>query len=54
MKKIWHWLLHVTKRNSGRVITWADDGYIFVGFECTCGYIDPKTVDKIEESKIYG
>ena len=47
-----HWITHLLKRNTGKVVTWQEDGYIFVGFKCDCGKIDPDSVDKIIESDV--
>lgn len=55
MKKLFHWVAHKTGNNQGRVVTWQEDGFVWVGFECDgCKVIDPKTVDKIEEEIVLG
>lgn len=55
IKRLFHWVAHKTGQNEGRVVTWQENGFIWVGFECsTCKTIDPTTVDKIEEEKVLG
>jgi hypothetical protein len=50
---MFHWLAHLTGQNLGKVVTYRENGYIYVGFECSkCKKIDPKTLEKIEESEI--
>lgn len=50
---MFHWLAHLTGQYEGRVVTYREDGYIYVGFECSkCKKIDPKSLDKIKESEI--
>jgi hypothetical protein len=47
--KIFHWISHKTGNYSGRVISWRDDKYIFIGFQCDkCGEVDKKTINVIE------
>ena len=54
-KSFLHRLSHLFKTNSGKVATWQDDDFIYVGFECSvCKQIDPKTINKIESKVIYG
>jgi hypothetical protein len=37
------------------VVTWQDDEYTYIGFECSyCKQIDQSLVDKLESEKIYG
>jgi hypothetical protein len=53
IKKIVHWFQHITGTNTGSIVTWAQDGYIFIGFECShCKKIDNKTINKLNESEI--
>lgn len=53
IKKLIHWLSHLTGRNEGKVVTWSDGELIYVGFECSgCGIIDKSSIDKIEMDKI--
>lgn len=53
IKKFIHWFNHLTGSNEGKIVTWSDDEFIYVGFECSgCGIIDPSTVDKVELGKI--
>lgn len=38
--------------NTGSVISWNEDGYICVGFECSkCKKTDPKSIVKLSESE---
>lgn len=49
-----HKAAHLTGRYDGKVVTWIEDKYIFIGFECSkCGFTDPKLVDKIESEKLW-
>ena len=50
-----HKLAHLVCWNQGKVITFEEDGFICVGFECGgCGEISPDSISKIESEKIYG
>ena len=50
-----HRLSHFFKTNSGKVASWKDDEFIYVGFECDyCKQIDEKSINKIESKVIYG
>lgn len=51
-KRLLHWISHVTKTNTGKVISYNEDGFICVGFECSCGLVDPKTISKINEKEL--
>jgi hypothetical protein len=45
LNKFCHYLTHLFKTNSGKVVTWAEDGNIYVGFECSgCKIIAPETI----------
>lgn len=53
-RNFWHRLMHIFKLNTGRVVTWRDDQYVYVGFQCDgCGSIDEKTIDKITSVEIF-
>jgi hypothetical protein len=53
IKSVIHWIEHKTKRNTGKIVSWSDGEYIYVGFECdSCGIIDPTSIDKIEVDKV--
>jgi hypothetical protein len=53
IEKLLHWISHLRGTNTGKVISWNEEGYIKVGFECsTCGKIDPKSIEKINESEL--
>jgi hypothetical protein len=55
LNKFFHWLSHRTNTYSGKVVTWQDDEYTYIGFECSyCKQIDQSLVDKLESEKIYG
>jgi len=55
IRKLLHWISHKTGSNTGRIASWEEDGYIYIGFECDfCKQIDQKTVDKIESEFING
>lgn len=48
-----HWFSHLRGTNTGSIVTWAQDGHIFIGFECDqCKKIDEKTIDKLNEREI--
>ena len=47
-----HYLAHLFKLNTGKVVTFEEDGMLCVGFECNCGVIDPKTIEKIDKSLV--
>ena len=50
-----HRLAHIFGNNQGKVVTFEEDGFICVGFECSgCGEISPDSISKIESEKIYG
>ena len=49
-----HKLAHFFKLNGGRVITFDEDGFIYVAFQCDCGEICPNSIDKIEREIVYG
>lgn len=54
LRRIIHWFAHLTGQNHGKVVTYQEEGYIYVGFECSgCKKIDPKTLEKINESELY-
>jgi len=53
INKVLHWFAHLLGRNEGNVITFIEDGYICVAFKCNCGYICPKSIDKIESEIVY-
>lgn len=39
--------------NTGSVISWNEDGYICIGFQCSgCKETDPKSISKLTESDI--
>lgn len=51
--KLFHWVNHLLGNNTGDVISWSDDTYIYVGFKCSgCGKVDESSIDKIEQSVI--
>lgn len=55
IKKLLHWISHKTGTNTGRIASWQDDEYIYIGFECDfCKQIDQSTVNKIESEYING
>lgn len=44
-----HFLSHLFETNTGKVVSWVEDDFVYVGFECDgCKKIDPKSVDKVE------
>lgn len=50
-----HWIAHKTNRNYGHVVTWEDDSYLYLGFECDkCGTVDEKTVHKVDKELVLG
>lgn len=54
MNKIIHKLSHFFKLNTGTIVTWENEGNIYVAFQCDCGEIDKTTINSIESDKIYG
>ena len=53
IKKLLHKLSHLFGSNEGKIVTWSDDEFIYVGFECNgCGIIDKDSIDKIEFDKV--
>jgi len=53
IKKFIHWIAHLTGSNTGKVISWSDEEFIYVAFECDCGKIDKSTISKIESEKLW-
>lgn len=48
-----HWLAHLLKWNYGKVVTFEEDGYICVAFECSgCKKIAPESIEKILKSEL--
>jgi hypothetical protein len=53
IEKLLHLISHLRGTNVGKVASWNEGGYICVGFECsTCGKIDPKSIEKLNESEL--
>lgn len=53
INRLQHWWQHFRGTNTGSVVTWAENGLIHVGFECSvCKKIDQKTVETINESEL--
>ena len=52
--KLIHWFSHLLHLNVGKVITYEEDGFICVAFECDCGEICPDSIIKTESENIYG
>ena len=51
IKTVLHWFQHLFKRNSVKVVTWNENGFICIGFECVdCG--KTTNVEKITESEL--
>ena len=45
LNKFFHKFSHLFKTNSGKVVTWMEDGNVYVGFECSgCKVIDPESI----------
>lgn len=43
-----HWLAHLTRQNTGNIVSWRDEKGIYVAFQCsTCKKIDQETVNFI-------
>ena len=54
INKFKNWIRHLLGTNRGKVVTWIDDDYVYVGFKCDCcGKIDEKSIDKIEKEMIW-
>jgi len=52
-KRVLHWFSHLTKTNTGNVISWNENGMICVGFECSvCKKVDEKSVVRITEKEM--
>lgn len=48
-----HWVAHKTGSNEGHVVTYEENGRIYVAFQCAgCGQIDPSTVDSIDMKEL--
>lgn len=55
IKKFLHWLSHKTGNNFGHVVTWEENGFFYVGFECDgCKKIEPASIDRIESEAVLG
>ena len=54
IRRFFHYFAHLFGYNTGNIITYEEDGFIYVAFQCDCGLIDPLSIDKIESDKIYG
>ena len=53
LKWLLHRISHLLGTNVGKVASWNEDGYIKIGFECSgCGKIDPKSIEKLNESEL--
>lgn len=47
--KLFHWFQHIIGSNTGDIVSWSDDKFVYVGFKCSgCGEIDQSSIDKIE------
>lgn len=52
-RRLIHWFEHLIGWNTGKIISWSDDDFIYIGFECDeCGKIDQKSIDKVEYKKV--
>jgi len=49
INKIKHWLAHLFGWNYGKVISWRDETYVYVGFKCDyCEKIDKNITEIIK------
>lgn len=54
MYRLIHKLSHFFKLNAGKVVTYKEDDFICVGFECSgCGILDPDIISKIPISHMF-
>lgn len=45
--KLIHKFHHLTGQNTGNIVSWHDNGVVYVAFMCSgCGQIDQKTIEK--------
>ena len=55
INKFLHWIAHLLKINTGKVVTYLEDDDIIVGFECDyCKVIDISSIERVSVSKIRG
>ena len=48
-----HYIEHLFKWNTGKIVTFEEDDMLCVGFQCTkCGVIDPTSIEKIPRNLV--
>lgn len=50
--KLLHKISHISGQNSGKIVSWHDQGTVYIGFLCDgCGKIDQNTIETIKFNK---